>query len=540
MANNFFDSLPALNIERSSMRLDHTLVTTFNSGKLVPIYWTDVMPADTVKCDLSSIVRMATPLHPVMDNSFLDIHCFFVPNRLLWQHWVNFMGENTEDAWAEPQEFVVPQWRVRPTPGSLADYLGLPTEFGDQILVSALPERAYRLIWNEWYRDQNLQDPVLVSTADTVDPDSYKGLLPVNRYKDYFSSCLPEPQKGAPVSVSLTGTAPVYPMGSNTTPYNTYSLQYGVVNGSISNLAAYPLGVTSIKDSSNTQMALTASILPTGSYTIDNIVGNVQPTNLFADLADVSAITVNQLRQAFAIQRLLEADMYGTRYRELVLSHFRVHTGDARVQVPEYLGGKHIPLNVQQVIQQSSTSDEPTVLGNTGAFSKTVDSDHYFTKSFTEHGIFMILASVRVSHSYQQGIARKFSRRGRYDFYWPELAHIGNTPVYTKELYADVDPEQVFGYQEAWSEYRFEPNRVSGAMRSGINGSLDVWHYADDYSDVPYLSDTWMQEGDELIGRTLAIRDSDLADQFIANFYFDLTFVRPMPIHSVPGLTGHF
>lgn len=536
MANNIFDSLPAINIERSSMRLDHSLATTFNAGKLVPIYWTDVMPGDTVKADINSIIRMATPLHPVMDNCFLDIHCFFVPNRLVWKHWVNLMGENTTDAWSEPEEYQIPQWRVIPKPGSLADYLGLPTMFDQEMEVSALPARAYSLIWNEWYRDQNLQDPQLVSLDDTTDQPASHGLLPVNRYKDYFSSCLPQPQKGAPVALALGSLAPVYTksdMSVNVTDplklANTSGEGFGI-------LIPRDLGVVGLDSNTATLTSFPAD----SNQVIGNSTGSVAPKNLFADLSEVSSVTVNALRQAFAVQRLLEADMYGTRYRELVLSHFRVHTGDARVQVPEYLGGKHIPINVQQVIQQSSTADEPTVLGNTGAFSKTVDSDHYFTKSFTEHGIFMVLASVRVSHSYQQGIPRKFSRKGRYDFYWPELAHIGNTPVFTKELYSNVDPDQVFGYQEAWSEYRYEPNRVSGDMRSGINGSLDVWHYADDYQSVPYLSASWMAEGDELIGRTLAVRDSDLSDQFIANFYFDFTFVRPMPIHSVPGLTGHF
>ena len=408
--------------------------------------------------------------------------------------------------------------------------------FDQEMEVSALPARAYSLIWNEWYRDQNLQDPQLVSLDDTTDQPASHGLLPVNRYKDYFSSCLPQPQKGTPVALALGSLAPVYTksdMSVNVTDplklANTSGEGFGI-------LIPRDLGVVGLDSNTATLTSFPAD----SNQVIGNSTGSVAPKNLFADLSEVSSVTVNALRQAFAVQRLLEADMYGTRYRELVLSHFRVHTGDARVQVPEYLGGKHIPINVQQVIQQSSTADEPTVLGNTGAFSKTVDSDHYFTKSFTEHGIFMVLASVRVSHSYQQGIPRKFSRKGRYDFYWPELAHIGNTPVFTKELYSNVDPDQVFGYQEAWSEYRYEPNRVSGDMRSGINGSLDVWHYADDYQSVPYLSASWMAEGDELIGRTLAVRDSDLSDQFIANFYFDFTFVRPMPIHSVPGLTGHF
>lgn len=522
-----FSLAPQANIQRSIFDRSHSHKTTFDAGKLIPIYCEDVLPGDTVTMDMSTICRMTTPLYPVMDNAYLDTHWFFVPYRLLWEHWREFCGENS-DPWAQDTVYEIPHGKVTAQFGQFWDYIGLPP--GVPCDVSALPLRAYQLIWNEWFRDQNLQSNQLVDTGDAFNPAFGDILLSVNKYKDYFTSCLPSPQKGDPVLLPLGEWAPVYTR-SETVPSD----------GSL-------IGLKWAHNGSTT----TASVLISGSAGVGNTVlgagsgatsATAEPTNLWADLGTATAATVNQLRQAFAIQRLLEADARGgTRYRELVKAHFGVDTGDARVQVPEYLGGKHIPINVSQVIQQSAAADEPTPLGNTGAFSKTVDRAGLFTKSFVEHGLLMGFVSVRTDHTYQQGVPRYLMRRQRYDFYWPELANIGEQPVKVSEIYAAADPENslIFGYQEAWADYRYSPNRVSGAFRSSSPQSLDVWHYADDYASRPYLGGSWITETDDNIARTLAVQDSEVADQFLLDCYFQARWARPMPLYSVPGLEGHF
>lgn len=522
-----FSLAPQANIQRSIFDRSHSHKTTFDAGKLIPIYCEDVLPGDTVTMDMSTICRMTTPLYPVMDNAYLDTHWFFVPYRLLWEHWREFCGENT-DPWAQDTVYEIPHGKVTAQFGKFWDYIGLPP--GVPCDVSAFPLRAYQLIWNEWFRDQNLQSNQLVDTGDAFNPAFGDALLSVNKYKDYFTSCLPSPQKGDPVLLPLGEWAPVYTR-TETVPSD----------GSL-------IGLKWAHNGSST----TASVLISGSAGVGNTIlgagsgatsATAEPTNLWADLGTATAATVNQLRQAFAIQRLLEADARGgTRYRELVKAHFGVDTGDARVQVPEYLGGKHIPINVSQVIQQSAAADEPTPLGNTGAFSKTVDRAGLFTKSFVEHGLLMGFVSVRTDHTYQQGIPRYLTRRQRFDFYWPELANIGEQPVKVSEIYAAADPENslIFGYQEAWADYRYSPNRVSGAFRSSSPQSLDVWHYADDYATRPYLGSYWITETDDNIARTLAVQDSDVADQFLLDCYFQARWARPMPLYSVPGLEGHF
>lgn len=522
-----FSLAPQANIQRSIFDRSHSHKTTFDAGKLIPIYCEEVLPGDTVTMDMSTICRMTTPLYPVMDNAYLDTHWFFVPYRLLWEHWREFCGENT-DPWAQDTVYEIPHGKVSAQFGKFWDYIGLPP--GVLCDVSAFPLRAYQLIWNEWFRDQNLQSNQLVDTGDAFNPALGDALLSVNKYKDYFTSCLPSPQKGDPVLLPLGEWAPVYTRAVSVPSDGSLIGLKWAHNGS----------------------ATTASVLISGSAGVGNTVlgtgsgatsATAEPTNLWADLGTATAATVNQLRQAFAIQRLLEADARGgTRYRELVKAHFGVDTGDSRVQVPEYLGGKHIPINVSQVIQQSAAADEPTPLGNTGAFSKTVDRAGLFTKSFVEHGLLMGFVSVRTDHTYQQGIPRYLTRRQRYDFYWPELANIGEQPVKVSEIYAAADPENslIFGYQEAWADYRYSPNRVSGAFRSSSSQSLDVWHYADDYATRPYLGSSWITETDDNIARTLAVQDSKVADQFLLDCYFQARWARPMPLYSVPGLEGHF
>ena len=476
--------------------------------------------------DVSSVVRMSTPLYPVMDNAFLDVHWFFVPNRLVWDHWREFCGENS-DPWAQQTDYEIPNATIECGFGDFFDHIGCPPE--TLMNVSALPWRGYNLIWNEWYRDQNLQSNQLVSKSDAANLGDSWPLLKVNKYKDYFTSCLPSPQKGDSVLLPLGEWAPVYTRNEQVPS-----------DGSLIGL----------RWAHNSQ-ATTASVLISGTAGIGTTVlgaasgataNTAEPTNLWADLGTATAATVNQLRQAFAIQRLLEADARGgTRYRELCKSHFGVDNGDARVQVPEYLGGKHIPINVSQVIQQSAAANEPTPLGNTGAYSKTVDRGSMFTKSFTEHGYLIGLASVRTDHTYQDGIPRHLMRRTRYDYYWPELANIGEQPVYLSEIFAsDVTNKIIFGYQEPYADLRYSPNRVTGAFRSTSPQSLDVWHYADDYQSRPFLSSSWIAETDENIARTLAVQDSEVADQFICDIYFQTNWARPMPLYSIPGLAGHF
>lgn len=526
--NSRFSVAPHVAIERSRFDRSHSHKTTFDASKLVPIYCEEVLPGDSVTMDLSTVCRMTTPMYPVMDSAFLDIHWFFVPYRLVWSHFREFCGENT-DPWAQDTDYEIPHAIVTPQFGGFWDYIGVPPNV--QCDVSALPLRAYQLIWNEWYRDQNLQSNVLVDTGDVAQLLTGDVLLKVNKYKDYFTSCLPSPQKGEAVLLPLGEWAPVYTRSSDVPSDGSLIGLKWAYGGTAT--TAY-LGVSGNAGTGTTQL-LSGSPSITGQ--------TAEPSNLWADLGNATAATVNQLRQAFAVQRLLERDARGgTRYRELVKAHFGVDTGDARVQVPEYLGGKHIPINISQVVQQSSSADEPTPLGNTGAFSKTVDRGSMFTKSFVEHGLLMGLASVRTDHTYQQGFPRYLSRRSRYDFYWPELAHIGEQAVKVSEIYAEADPRSdlVFGYQEAWADYRYSPNRVSGAFRSSSPQSLDVWHYADDYASRPYLSASWVAETDENVARTLAVQDSEVADQFLLDCYFQSVWTRPMPLYSVPGMAGHF
>lgn len=559
--NSRFSEIPANKISRSLFDRSNTLLTSLSAGKLVPIYVDECLPGDTVTMDMSSLVRMATPIYPVMDNAWIDYHWFFVPSRLVWENWKYFMGE-TRDAWDSDVDYEVPTDRVYVKRGSFYDYAGLPcdhiegsTAFHD---VSALPRRAYWLIWNEWYRDQSLQDCKLVDFGDVgltdIDATSLAGpfdLLPVNKYKDYFTSSLPQPQRGAVVNIPFAGDglAPVK-AGAISHENSIYSMHWSTLPGgeltgnyftTLSGGVLWPAGKSlGVHHSDGSYESLSATINPARVMVIDN---------LYAHVSD-SAGTINQLRQAFAVQRLLEADARGgTRYRELVKAHFGVDNGDARMQVPEYLGGAHVPINVMQVVQMSSTSGEPSPLGETGAMSKTVHRGNMFTKTFTEHGYLMGFASVRTQHSYSQGINRFWSRKSRLDFYWPELANIGEQAVLNKELYAqgaivDADNE-VFGYQEAWSDYRYKPNQITGCMRqtsntATVDESLAVWHYGDYYTSLPALSDEWIRETDQNIARTLAVSDTVLFDQFLCDFYFKAHWARPLPVYSIPGLSGHF
>ena len=529
-----FAQNPQVGVSRSRFQRNSDNKTTFNTGDLIPIYLDEVLPGDTHQVDVACVMRMATPIFPVMDNAYCDFYFFFVPNRLLWEHWKEFMGENKETAWTPKTEYSVPQVTA-PTggweEGTLADYLGLPTKV-EGISVSALPGRAYGLIYNEWFRNQNVTQPTLVEVTDATTKGKNDGSatndsaitlakpLKAAKVFDYYTGALPEPQKGKPITIPLTGNAPIVGKNVNDGENIEYSLR--VVDGGNVRVSDFYINAPDIK-------------FPNGSTRVQD---ESQNAFLYADLGGVTAATINQLRQAFQIQKLLEKDARGgTRYREVLREHFGVITPDSRMQIPEYLGGYRLPINVSQVIQTSST-DGTSPLGNTAALSVTTMNKPMFTKSFTEHGFIMGLAVVRTDQTYQQGIERMWSRKGRYDYYWPVLANIGEQAILNKEIYAqgNAKDNEAFGYQEAWADYRYKQSKATGLFRSNAQQSLDAWHYAQDYDKLPTLSTAWMEQGETEMKRTLARQDQP---DFIADFYFMNKTTRCMPVYSIPGLIDH-
>ena len=572
-SNSRFAQAPQVDIQRSTFDRSSGHKTTFNAGKLVPIYVDEVLPGDTFEMKTSAIIRGSTPIFPVMDNANLDIYFFFVPNRLVWDHWKEFNGENTTSKWEQTVEYSIPQMAPPPAEpgtvpskpagwekGTLADYMGIPTGVGPgasqtnpEYTVNHLPFRAYCLIWNEWFRDQNLQDPLLIDTGDSQTNGTHlvpegnptvsqnqaaltgANLLPVNKYFDYFTGALPEPQKGPEVLLPLGNTAPVI---TNQNP-NSILPQYGVTFKSDQFTEVGKTHNLSIQVTGKKYGKMVADNKATTTLEAQNAV----PNNLIADLGNATAATINELRLAFQLQRLYERDARGgTRYIEIIKSHFGVTSPDARLQRPEYLGGERIPINIDQVIQTSATTEGTTPQGNTAAYSLTGSQGSYFKHSFVEHGYVLGLACVRTEHTYQQGLEKIWNRKNRFDFYWPALANIGEQAILNKEIYLQDSKamnEEAFGYQEAWAEYRYKPSRVSSAFRSNITiGSLDAWHYADYYEALPVLSAEWVQETYKNVDRTLAVQ-STLEDQYIADFWFKCKCTRPMPIYSIPGLIDH-
>lgn len=561
-----FANVPAIDIRRSRFERTSTHKTTFNAGQLIPFYIDEVLAGDTHSVDMSMVVRMTTPIKPIMDNIYMDTYFFFVPFRLLWNSFKEFLGQNDSTPWDDTTELEIPYlktpsggWDV----GTVADYFGIPTgvDLDSDSCPSALPFRAYALIWNEWFRDQNLQYPAEVPTDSVIRTGSNLGFdgaysspgtaalgglpLPVSKYHDYFTSCLPAPQKGEPVTINLATSTDI------TIDQPSLSLQSGSGSFSFSPFQLYddigaPTPTGDVTSSSFGTISIGGTKVDKlgGDNTYINMPGTTSSSFISgtADLSNASAITINELRTAFAIQRLLERDARsGTRYREVLRAHFGVTVPDSRAMIPEYLGGKRIPININQVLQTSETTSSGTPQGNTAAYSHTSDSDSLFTYSATEPGYIIGVAAIRYDHSYQQGIERFWTRRRRFDFYYPALANIGETPVYRREIYATssaTDNATVFGYQEAWADYRYKPDRISGEFRSTYDKSLDVWHLGDEYDSAPTLSAGWIAETPNNIDRILTV-PSTSASQFLCDFAFKDIAVRPMPIYSVPGLIDH-
>lgn len=551
-----FATLPKVDISRSTFDRSASLKTSFNVGQIVPFFIDEVLPGDTFDIKTSKVVRMPSLITPIMDNIYLDTYYFFVPNRLVWSHWKEFNGENTESAWIPKTEYEIPQltapdggWSV----GTIADYFGIPTGVSN-LSVSALPFRAYALIMNEWFRDQNLSDPLSIPVDDaTVQgvntgifvTDVAKGGLPYTaaKYHDYFTSCLPSPQKGPDVEIPVAqaGSYPVVPLTEVVDrTLAKDSLRWQAKDGSAINEGGNYSRYAPIVQSPNGTV-----VGPTQMYGVQGgVIANadVIPANLWAVASgNAQSATINQLRLAFQVQKLYERDARGgTRYIEILKSHFGVTSPDARLQRPEYLGGNRLPITINQVLQQSGTLDTGTPQGTPVGQSLTTDSHGDFKKSFVEHGYIIGLMVARYDHTYQQGIERFWSRKSRFDFYWPVFANIGEQAVLNKEIYAQggEKDEEVFGYQEAWADYRYKPNRVTGEMRSQYPQSLDVWHLADDYDSLPALSDSWIREDSSTVNRVLAVSEEN-ANQLFADIYVQNRCTRPMPMYSIPGLIDH-
>lgn len=563
-----FSQVPKANIQRSSFNRNHGYKTTFNAGKLIPVFLDEALPGDTMNCKMTAFARMSTPLVPFMDNLMVDSFFFAVPYRLVWNNWQKFNGEQVDPG--DSTDFTIPQIVAAVgghQEGSLSDYFGIPTEIGS-LSTSSLFHRAYNLIWNEWFRDQNLQDSVVVDKDDGPDTlADYLSVLPRGKRHDYFTSCLPFPQKGDAVSIPLGTEAPVYghPMtavsdfegGIAWQGIESVTTQRWAYGGATEELDTATVG--GYFRQSSAVVGGSAATFPNNDVVgtqlgtpqdYEDLNAEFSPRTYvppYADLSAATAATINSLRQAFQIQKLYERDARGgTRYTEIIKSHFGVISPDARLQRPEYLGGGTSPVNVSPIAQTSATGATGTPQGNLAAIGTFTMLDHGFVKSFSEHCLLIGLVSVRADLNYQQGLNRMFSRSTRWDFYWPALAHLGEQSVLNKEIYAQgpsaingttgvAYDEEVFGYQERYAEYRYKPSVITGLFRSSAAGTLDLWHLAQDFAALPELNEDFIVE-DPPMTRVLAVDDY----QFLFDAYFNYKCARPMPVYSVPGLIDHF
>ena len=605
-----FSEAPQVNIQRSRFPRHCNVKTSFNVGQLIPFFVDEVLPGDTFEVKTSKVFRMQTLKTPIMDNLYLDTYFFYVPNRIVWEHWQNFLGENSDSAWIPANEYTVPQltspvngWNV----GTIADYMGIPPKV-DNLSINALPFRAYAMICDQFFRDENLSDPLVINTGDSTlsgsngsnyISDVAAGGAPFVAAKmhDYFTSCLPAPQKGPDVQLPFAQGAvlPVFTINKPNVHFDPKG-EYGLASLPNTSLYrknvkdAFPLGLASNFDSLSAPNYLAAALASNSNlsdgvvekkyreldssmpvtldgldydalrYDLDTLadyygtksIGKspVTPVNLVADGNALSAFTsINQIREAFQIQRFFEKNARGgSRYRELIATHFQTSIGDVRSMIPEYLGGNRLPLNVRQITQTSSNV-EGQPLGDVAGMSVTNDNHFDFIKSFTEHGYIIGLMCARYKHTYQQGIEPTFMRRTKFNYYWPVFAHIGEQPVRNYAIYAQgydsSDPSavdydsQVFGYQECYADYRYKFDRVSGMMRTVSASGLDTWHFADSYASLPTLSDSWIREDKANVDRTLTVT-SNVSDQIFADILVTNYTTRPMPLYSIPGLVDHF
>lgn len=547
-----FNQIPEMNASRTRFNRDQTILTTFDSGKLIPFYVDEVLPGDTFNVDTSAIIRMTTPKYPVFDDAFIDFYYFYCPNRILWDDFKQFMGEVEATPWMPTKEYKVPIIQVAgsetekiPYENSILDYMGVPTKVSKIFTVNALPVRAYVMIWNEFFRDENVENAAAIRTDSTdvgysdyrdeskteeILKRAYTGgrCLPVNKFHDYFTSCLPYPQRGPEVTLPMQGNARIkgftdMQLKKQTTLHADSFFDGSTTAGNVKD-KLYAISTYGGEGQAYVNVG-------TGTGNTHSVV------YLGADLASVTASTINDLRKAVAVQQYYEAlARGGSRYREQVQALWDVVISDKTVQVPEYLGGGRYHVNINQIVQtsgQQTANDTP--IGETGAMSVTPINESSFTKSFEEHGFVIGVCCVRHNHSYQQGLERFWSRRDRLDYYVPQFANLGEQPVKKKEimLTGAASDEETFGYQEAWADYRMKPNRVSGKMRSNATGTLDFWHYADNYKTVPTLSQEWMTEGKTEIARTLIVQDEP---QFFGAIRVANKTTRRMPLYSVPGL----
>lgn len=524
-----FSQIPSANIQRSAFNRSCGLKTTFNSGFLVPIFADEALPGDTMVMRMNTFGRMATPLHPLMDNLYMDFFFFAVPIRLIWDNWQLMNGEQVDPG--DSTDFLVPIISEPPAGAaehSLSDYLGIPTKV--DIDHSALWHRAYNLIYNEWFRDENMQDSVIVNRDDGPDSEADYAVLRRGKRHDYFTSCLPFPQKGPAINVPIGESAPIFGdvIGLGTPAVPTFDLD-DVTAGTII-----------AKDNSSDEIAFSSAVSASGADA--DLEWNTPNLTLdgsaFADLSLATGATINELRESFQIQRIFERDARGgSRYTEIIRSHFGVVSPDQRLQRPEYLGGGTAVLNVNPVV---STVQGVSDLGELAAFVTSSSNGSGFTKSFVEHCVILGITMVRADLNYQQGLERQFSRRTRFDFFWPALAHLGEQAVLNKEIFADGSPadETVFGYQERYAEYRYKPSRVTGRFRSNSTTPLDAWHLSQDFAALPLLNETFIVENPP-VQRVVAVLEA-VQPEFLLDCWFDYRCARPMPTYSVPGMIDHF